>query len=378
MDILVQFGSGTHCSQRCGSICAYIRGYAFGNGFCCLSAIWCGTQYLTCGQIVGNAHKRGQEVIAIDVFIFMNFLIEEVTDFSRNIIYIVVVIAVFRSSLHPCTQFIIAFPVIVDGVDDFCHGNRFFFKYQLFDSCQGVCHNGNTDTCDNRADVVFCAAFCQVFAVLHAVLDACGHERSGNHFHMEALGCNQADNSLFDEVSKLFIESFLHFFICRECFRIFFIQSDFLATQTAFAFICGKFQSCRKVQVCCGSPFPCFTEMRYHAAAVRPVAGVFRVITCIHQHLITCVIAVDCRETGAFAYQMGHCCHEFIRRMRMDTHAQTGLMCQSIFCCFQAHIRQFIGSVFPISGSAAHSQVLELVITSEEISCVCRNCPNPF
>ena len=118
--------------------------------------------------------------------------------------------------------------------------------------------------------------------------------------------------------------------------------------------------------------------MRYYAATVRPVAGVFRFIACINQHLIACVIAVDCREAGAFAYQMGHCCHEFIRGIGMDTHAQAGLMCQSIFCCFQAHIRQFIGSVFPISGSAAYCQVLELVITSEEISCIGGNCPNPF
>ena len=317
-------------------------------------------------------------MIAIDIFIFMNFLIEEVADFSCNIIYIIIVIAVFGSSLHFCTEFIIAFPVIVDGIDDFCHGNRFFFKYQLFDGCQRVCHNGNTDTCDNGTDIIFCAAFCQVFAVLHAVLNTCGHERSGNHFHMEALGCNQADNSLFDEISKLFIESFFHFFICRECFRVFFIQGDFLAAKTAFAFVCGKFQSCRKIQVRCGSPFPCFTEMRYHTATVRPVASVFRFITCVYQHLIACVIAVDCREASAFAYQMCHSRHKIIRGIRMDTYAQAGLMCQCIFCCFQAHVRQLIGSIFPISGSAAYCQVLELVITSEEISCVRRNCPNPF
>ena len=195
---------------------------------------------------------------------------------------------------------------------------------------------------------------------------------------MEALGCNQADNSLFDEVSKLFIESRFHFFICRECFGVFFIQSDFFAAQTAFAFVCGKFQSCRKVQVCCGSPFPCFTEMRYNTATVRPVACVFRFITRVNQHLIACVIAMDCRETSALAYQMSHCCHKFVRSIGMDTYAQARLMRQCIFCCFQAHIRQLIGSIFPVSGSAAYGQVLELVITSEEISCIGRNCPNPF
>ena len=137
-----------------------------------MAAFRCGSEDFARRQVVRDAHEGCHEVVSVYIVIFSNFIVEEVCEVSCERVDIVDVVAVLRACECKLSEVLIAFPVIVDRIDDVCQSALLFLEDELLNDCERVGCYREADTCEYRTDVVLGSAVDEVLSVLHAVLVA--------------------------------------------------------------------------------------------------------------------------------------------------------------------------------------------------------------
>lgn len=172
MDLLVDLGRGFHRRERCGCICAYIRGNTFAGRVAVLPAVRGSAEDAAHRDVVGDTHEGCEERRAEYVLVLVDLFVEVIGHLERDPVDGVVVVAVFRAGLGFFPEVFVAGPVCFQGFDQCFHVADFILEDQFSDRFQGVGDYGQAYAGDDRSYIVLGAASAEVFTAVHAVLYA--------------------------------------------------------------------------------------------------------------------------------------------------------------------------------------------------------------
>src|SRR5690554_4602184 len=107
---------------------------------------------------------------------------------------------------------------------------------------------------------------------------------------------------------------------------------------TAYSLVKCKFQSRSKIYIHSRCPFTGLPEMRDNTATIVPISGIFRLIPCVQQHLITGTVAMNCRKSCSLAHKVCYSLHKAIRTILMNPYAKPRLMGPYTVSGLKAHV----------------------------------------
>ena len=144
------------------------------------------------------------------------------------------------------------------------------------------------------------------------------------------------------------------------------------------AVVQGELQGRAQVDVGRGGPLVHLARMGHHAAAVVPVPGGRQRNPGRQEHGGAGAVVVDGGEAHAFPHQSADRQQERLGAVRVDAHAQVGLVGAGMARRGQAHVGHRVGGVGAVGSLAADGEVLEGAVAREEAGGVAGDRPDPL
>src|SRR5208282_475382 len=239
---------------------------------------------------------------ALGVRAAVDFVIEGGEDGLKDVVRIIIVVAVFGGFVPQTqAQALGVMEVVTQSAEQFVHGNGLAVEDVKLDGGKRV-GAGTGGNAHDVSGVVAGAPVIVVHALCDTVLDEKGEEGSGHIVRVEALNHVVAADLDVDEMVELFAESGEHLVVGSELAGISGLGADFLAGARVHTVVQGDLQNFREIEIT-GEDVGFFAKSaRFNAARDAAAAGVFEGLPLAEQFFDNHVGVENGRLAPAFAH----------------------------------------------------------------------------
>ena len=184
------------------------RSHVIRDGLSLLSSIQGSIGAQAHGNVAAYGVNARVELAAADGRSADQCLTVALEDKFEQIICVIIIVAVvmYLGAVDELMKYLMAFPVVLDGLEKLCAGVFLLVKYQLLDGNKGVC-TGCHAQCLGSDAVVFCTACGKVYTLLQTILEERGYVGQRLSLSVCAVDNVQACAHLIQPVLKLLLHA---------------------------------------------------------------------------------------------------------------------------------------------------------------------------